>query len=72
MDALSCIDQCFIADDLLERLPAGPDPSRQFGDGEATGRGRQGDHRLGDLAHARFIEIDSADLGLADLRGSPR
>lgn len=22
MDALSCIDQCFIADDLLERLPA--------------------------------------------------
>ena len=21
MDALSCIDQCFIADDLLERLP---------------------------------------------------
>jgi hypothetical protein len=22
MDALSCIDQCFIADDLLEQLPA--------------------------------------------------
>jgi hypothetical protein len=22
MDALSCIHQCFIADDLLERLPA--------------------------------------------------
>ena len=47
-----------------------PDPRRQFGDSEATGRGRQGNHRLGDPAHARFVEIDSADFGLADLRGS--
>jgi hypothetical protein len=40
-----------------------------IGDGEAVGRGGQGDQRLDDLTHPRLVEIDAADKSFADLRG---
>jgi hypothetical protein len=35
-----------------------------------SGEADKSNQRLGDQAHARFVEINSADLSLADLRGS--
>jgi hypothetical protein len=44
----------------------GTHPGGDLGGGEAVGRGRQGDHRLDDRAHAGLVEIDAADDGFAD------
>ena len=41
-------------------------PSGEVGGGEAVGRGGQGDECLNDVAHARLVEIDATDEGLAD------
>src|SRR5215472_6564442 len=41
-------------------------PSGEVGGGEAVGRGGQGDECFNDVAHARLVEIDATDEGLAD------
>src|SRR6266516_2726609 len=36
---------------------------------KAAGRDREGEHRLGRPAHARFVEVNATDFRTSDLRG---
>src|SRR6059036_3493467 len=52
----------------LDLFDEGSDLMSQVGSCQPDGRRRQSDGCFGHPAHSRLVEIDSTDLGFADLR----